>query len=77
MFEITVKYDLPKAHWKSVILQLTLADLAVFNLVDSTIEMGLESLWQPYPGLTEHRQHILATSSSIAQWVKTRPKTEV
>jgi len=59
------------------LLQLTLADLAVFNLVDSTIEMGLLSLWQQYPVLTQHRQHILATSTNIAQWVKTRPKTAV
>nr|AEW46327.1 sigma glutathione S-transferase 3 [Ruditapes philippinarum] len=56
--------------------KLTLADLAVFNMVDSCVEMGLESLWKPNQFLLDHRQHVM-TNSNIAKWLQIRPKTEV
>ncbi|XP_045165088.2 S-crystallin SL11-like isoform X2 [Mercenaria mercenaria] len=56
--------------------KMTLADLAVFNMVDSCIEMGLESLWKPYPLLLEHRQNVIK-DTNIAKWLQTRPRTEV
>ncbi|KAL4226150.1 hypothetical protein ACF0H5_014137 [Mactra antiquata] len=56
--------------------QLTLADLAVFNMVDSCIEMGMQSLWQPYKDLIKHHDTIKQIDN-IAKWLKTRPKTEV
>ncbi|KAH3828790.1 glutathione S-transferase 3-like [Dreissena polymorpha] len=56
--------------------KLTLADLAVFNMVDSIIEMGQQSLWQPYPELLKHHENV-KKNTRIAEWLQKRPKTEV
>ncbi|XP_052780012.1 glutathione S-transferase 3-like [Mya arenaria] len=56
--------------------KISLADLAVFNMVDSCLEMGLKSLWQPYPELLKHRELIME-NEKLSDWLKTRPVTEV
>ena len=54
--------------------QLTLADLAVFNLVDSSIMMGMEELWTPYPTLLDHRKLVME-NSHLMNWLNKRPNT--
>ena len=59
-----------------VTFQMTLADLAVFNLVDSSLMMGQEDLWSPYPVLLEHRKQMME-NSDLMKWINDRPVTNL
>ena len=76
LFKVHPAFLYPLSIYNLQTFQLSLADLAVFNMVDSCVEMGWASLWNPYPNILKHRELVLE-NPRISQWTKTRPKTLV
>ena len=59
-----------------IIFQLTVADLACFDILDKIIPRADNDIFQSTPSLKEHYKKVM-THPRVQAWLEKRPKTEI
>jgi glutathione S-transferase len=76
MLKLTTQYGVIAKVCCIGIIQLTVADLACFDILDKIIPRADNDIFQSTPSLKEHYKKVM-THPRVQAWLEKRPKTEI